>query len=72
MMTKAYTLRMDSDIMERTQSFCNEHGIKFGFFVGKALEERLQDISDIEEFGRLQPEIKEAVDLEKFLTEIGM
>jgi hypothetical protein len=55
MKTQKITLavKVDYDVAERTKSFCRERGVKYGFFVEKALIEQLakeelkEDILDL-------------------------
>lgn len=35
-------VKVDYKVAEKVKQFCNERGIKYGFFVEKALEERLE------------------------------
>lgn len=69
-MNRPYTLRLSPTIMERAKKFSRAHGMRLSFFVEKALEEKLENISDIREFDRLYHEKKDAVDFERFLKEI--
>ncbi len=63
-------VKVDYKIADRVKKFCRERGIKYGFFVEKALEERLEreelkeDLLDLKTLRFLE---KEAISLEKYL-----
>jgi hypothetical protein len=62
--------KVSHNILSRVKKFCRERGIKYGFFVEKALEERLEreelkkDLLDLKTF---RGQEKEAVPLEEYL-----
>ena len=63
-------VKVDYKIANKVKSFCRERGIKYGFFVEKALEERLEreevkeDLVDLKTLRFLE---KEAVSIEDYL-----
>ena len=63
-------VKVNYKIANRVKKFCKERGIKYGFFVEKALEERLEreelkeDLLDLKTLRSLE---KEAISLEKYL-----
>jgi len=67
-----YTLsvKVDKRTIERMKSFCAEHGVKYGFFVEKSLEEKLlseelkEDILDLKQMRKDEPS---AVPLEDYI-----
>ncbi len=70
MQRKTLAVKVSSSILSRVKKFCRERGIKYGFFVEKALEERLEseelkkDLLDLKTF---RGQEKEAVPLEEYL-----
>jgi hypothetical protein len=64
--------KIDVRLADRVRSFCRERGIKYGFFIEKALEERLQREElkeDLLDLKVLRPSEKEAVSLEEYLKD---
>ena len=64
--------KIDVQLAERVRSFCRERGVKYGFFIEKALEERLQREElkeDLLDLKVLRPSEKEAVSLEEYLKD---
>ena len=64
--------KIDVQLAERVRSFCRERGVKYGFFIEKALEERLQREElkeDLMDLKVLRPSEKEAVSLEEYLKD---
>jgi hypothetical protein len=63
-------VKVNYKIANQVKKFCKERGIKYGFFVEKALEERLEreelkeDLLDLKTLRSLE---KEAISLEKYL-----
>ena len=63
-------VKVSYNILSRVKKFCRERGIKYGFFVEKALEERLEreelkeDLLDLKTLRELE---KEAVPFEEYL-----
>ena len=43
-------VKIEYKVADRVRKFCRERGIKYGFFVEKALEERLERAVTIEDF----------------------
>ena len=57
-------VKVSSSILNRVKKFCQERGIKYGFFVEKALEERLEREElkeDLLDLKTLRGQEKEAV-----------
>jgi len=63
-------VKVDYKIANKVKTFCKERGIKYGFFVEKALEERLEreelkeDLLDLKTLRSLE---KEALPIEDYL-----
>jgi hypothetical protein len=63
-------VKVNYEVANQVKKFCRERGIKYGFFVEKALEERLEreelkeDLLDLKTLRSLE---KEAISLEKYL-----
>jgi hypothetical protein len=63
-------VKVDYKIANKVKTFCRERGIKYGFFVEKALEERLEreelkeDLLDLKTLRSLE---KEAGSIENYL-----
>ena len=70
MSKKTFAVKIDDKTAEKVKEFCRERGIKYGFFVEKALEDRLEreelkeDLLDLKTLRALE---KEAVSLEEYL-----
>jgi len=66
----SYAVKIDSQVVNRMKNFCQEHGIKQGFFVEKALreqvarEELLEDQLDLK---NLRHEEDNAIDFAQYL-----
>jgi hypothetical protein len=63
-------VKISYEIVDHVKKFCRERGIKYGFFVEKALEERLereQLKEDIWDLKTLRSQEKEAIPLEEYL-----
>lgn len=64
-------VKVDFKIANKVKTFCKERGIKYGFFVEKALEERLEreelkeDLLDLKTLRSLE---KEAVSIEDYIN----
>ncbi len=63
-------VKVDYKTANRVKTFCRERGIKYGFFVEKALEERLEreelkeDLLDLKTLHSLE---KEAISIKEYL-----
>ncbi|HNS32146.1 MAG TPA: hypothetical protein PKN36_04130 [bacterium] len=67
-----YTLsvKIDGKTADRMKKFCREHGMKYGFFVEKSLEEKLsaEELKeDILDMNRLKNEELSAVSLADYV-----
>jgi hypothetical protein len=63
-------VKVNYSILNRVKKFCRERGIKYGFFVEKALEERLEREElkeDLLDLKTLRGQEKKAVPLEEYL-----
>lgn len=63
-------VKVSYTVAERVKRFCRERGIKYGFFVEKALEERLEREElkeDLLDLKILKGQEKEAIPLEEYL-----
>jgi predicted transcriptional regulator len=67
---RSSAVKIDDKTADKVKKFCRERGIKYGFFVEKALEDRLEreelkeDLVDLKTLRALE---KEAVSLEEYL-----
>lgn len=64
-------VKVDYKVAEEVKKFCRERGIKYGFFVEKALEERLEREElkeDLLDFKMLGKDEDKAVSLEEYLA----
>ena len=63
-------VKVDYKVADKVKKYCRERGIKYGFFVEKAIEERLEreelkeDMLDLKTLGSLE---KEATPVEEYL-----
>ena len=63
-------VKLDTDIINRVKKFCEERGIKYGFFVEKALKEKLEEEElkeDLLDLKTLREQEKLAVPFEEYL-----
>lgn len=70
MQRKTLAVKVSFNILGRVKKFCRERGIKYGFFVEKALEERLEREElkeDLLDLKTLRGQEKEPVPLEEYL-----
>ena len=58
--------KIKKEIADRTKKFCDGRGIKYSFFIEKALEEKLLE-EDILDFKRLRKNEESAISLEEYL-----
>ena len=64
--------KIDVRLADRVKSFCRKRGVKYGFFIEKALEERLQREElkeDLLDLKVLQPSEKEALSLDDYFKD---
>ena len=64
-------VKVSYNVVNRVKKFCRERGIKYGFFVEKALEERLDQEElkeDLLNLKTLREQEKEAVSFEEYLA----
>jgi hypothetical protein len=64
------SVKLDTEVIKRVKTFCAEHGIKYGFFVEKALEEKLAEEElkeDLLDLKTLKGQEKQAIPLEDYL-----
>jgi len=63
-------VKLDTEIINRVKKFCEERGIKYGFFVEKALKEKLEEEElkeDLLDLKTLREQEKLAVPFEEYL-----
>ncbi|MCD6583634.1 MAG: hypothetical protein J7K71_02995 [Candidatus Omnitrophica bacterium] len=63
-------VKINGEIVNRVKRFCNKHGIKYSFFVEKALKEELEHEElkeDILDLKTLRKEEKLALPFEEYL-----
>ena len=69
-MKSVLSIKIEKSLIQRIKEFCQEHGLKQGFFVEKALMgqlEREEMIEDIVELKELRSQEKLAVPFEEYL-----
>ena len=62
--------KIKKEIADKTKKFCDGRGIKYSFFIEKALEEKLLEEElkeDILDFKRLRKDEESAIPLEEYL-----
>jgi len=70
MLKATLAVKINPDVSDRVKEFCIGHGIKYGFFVEKALQERLEREEfkeDLLDMKMLREEEKSAVSFEEYL-----
>ena len=70
MLKATMAVKINPNISDRVKEFCIGHGIKYGFFVEKALQERLEREElkeDLLDMKILREEEKSAVPFEEYL-----
>ena len=66
----SFAIKINPGIIARVKKFCQEHGIKQGFFVEKALREQLareELAEDLLEFKTLRSQENDAMSFEEYL-----
>ena len=67
-----YAIKISPAVRDRLKAFCDDRGIKQGYFVEKAIEEKLEreeTLEDTLEFKRLKHEESHATLFEDYLKE---
>jgi len=70
----SYAVKIEPGLAEKVRKFCDEHGVKQGFFVEKALKEQLvreEALEDILDLKTLKAQEKDAVSFEEYLHQRG-
>lgn len=65
-----YAVKISSDIIKLVKEYCENKGIKQGYFVEKALQEKIEreeDIEDAYEFTELKIQENNALSFEDYL-----
>jgi len=65
-----FAVKLNPNVLNRVKKFCLQHGIKYGFFVEKALQEQLEREElkeDILELKTLREQERFAIPLKKYL-----
>mgnify|MGYP001341997286 CR=1 FL=1 len=69
-MKSVLSIKIEKSLIQQIKEFCQDRGLKQGFFVEKAIksqlerEEMIEDIVDLKEFG---PQEKSAVSFDTYL-----
>jgi len=69
-MKSVMSIKIEKSLIEKIKEFCQNRGLKQGFFVEKALREQLEReemAEDIIELKQLRYQEKEAVDFDEYL-----
>ena len=67
-----FAIKLSENILEKLKRFCTEHGIKYSFFVEKAIKEKLAEEElkgDILDFKMLRKEETQAISFEDYLRQ---
>jgi len=70
MLKTTLAVKISLDVSDRVKEFCIGHGIKYGFFVEKALQERLEREElkeDLLDMKMLRGKEKSAISFEEYL-----
>jgi len=65
-----FAIKISKDVIGDLKTFCKEHGIKYSFFIEKAIKEKLEEEElreDILDLKTLKKEEKLAVPFEEYL-----
>ena len=74
-MKSVLSIKIEKSLIQRIKEFCQDHGLKQGFFVEKALKakiEREELAEDIIELKELRPFEKNAVSFDDYLKKRKM
>jgi len=69
-MKSVLSIKIEKSLIQRIKEFCQDHGLKQGFFVEKALAAQLEKeemVQDIIELKELRHEEKSAVSFDDYL-----
>ncbi len=70
-----FALKISKDVIADLKTFCRERGVKYSFFIEKAIKEKLEEEElkeDILDLKTLQKEEKLAVPFEEYLRRRGV
>lgn len=73
--TVSFALKVPEDTIIKLKNFCKEHGMKIGFFIEKAVLEKMEReelIEDSQDIIRLRYEEPAAVSLEDYFEKRGI
>ena len=65
--SKPYCVRLSLVVRERVQQYCTKHGLKQGYFVERAILDKLEKESDVIELKRLKVDEKQAIPFKEYL-----
>lgn len=66
----SYAVKINPALVKKVKEFCNQHGVKQGFFIEKALREQLSReelIEDLLDFKNLRSQEVNAISFEEYL-----
>lgn len=69
-MKNVFSIKIDRSIMDKMKEFCKSHGLKQGFFVEKAIMERLEKeemLEDMLDLKQLSSQEKSAIGVSEYL-----
>ena len=69
-----FAIKINKDVIGHFKKFCNEHGVKYSFFIEEAIKEKLKEEElkeDILDLKTLHKEEKLAIPLEEYLRRRG-
>lgn len=70
-----FAIKLDPTLLERLKAFCGEHGVKYSFFVEKAIKEQLEKEElkeDMLDLKQLRGQEKEAVSYEEYMRKFNV
>lgn len=73
--TISFALKIPDDVVSKLKEFCNSHGFKIGFFIQKAILEKIEReemIDDTRDIINLRHEETEAIDLGDYFAKRGL
>lgn len=67
-----FAIKIDENVIQNFKAFCDNHGIKYSFFVEEAIREKLKEEElkeDLLDLKSLRSEEKDAIPFEDYLRE---
>ncbi|MFH1453169.1 MAG: hypothetical protein ABIH00_04220 [Armatimonadota bacterium] len=70
-----FAIKLEEGIIKNLKDFCDKHGIKYSFFVEKAIKEQLEKEElkeDLYDLKNLQSQEKNAVSFEEYMRDFNV